>query len=62
MPADAAKVARASAGMVLPVHNRQHVFLFLSLFHMLVLSQIQDTIQNVNISVIIFKTIQHVKS
>ena len=61
MPADALapKVAKASAGMVLAVY-RQHVFLFQSQFHLLESSQIQDTIKNVNISFVIFKTIQHV--
>ena len=64
MPADvlAPIVARASADIVLAVEDRQHVFLFEGWFHLLGWSQIQDTIQNVNIPFVIFKTIQHVKS
>ena len=64
MSADAlaTKVTRTSEGMVLALQDKQHVLLFQSSFHLLGLSEIQDTIQNVNISFIIFKTIQHVKS
>ena len=52
MTADALapKVASASAGMVLAVLYSQHVLLFQSKFYVLRSSQIQDTIQNVNIS------------
>ena len=64
MPADALapKVARASAGMVLAVWNRWRVLLFQSQFHWLQSIQIHDTFQNVNITFLIFKSIQHVKS
>ena len=64
MPADALapEVARASAGMILAVQDRQHVFLFQSKFHLLGSSQFQDTIQNVNISFMIFKIIQNIES
>ena len=63
MSADALapKVARASAGIVLPVLDRQHVLLFHSQFHLLgigQISQIQDTIENVNVSFVIVKAIQ----
>ena len=44
--------------MILAVQDRQ--LLFWSKFHLLESSQIQDTIQNVNLSFIIYKTIQHV--
>ena len=56
------KIASASTGMVLAVLDRKYVLLFHSYFHLLESSQNQDHIQNVNISFIIFKTIQHVKS
>ena len=64
MPADAGapKAARASAGTVLGAYDRQHVLLFQSPFHLLWSNQIQDMVQNVNMSFIIFKTIWHVKS
>ena len=64
MPADdlAPYVTRASAGMVLTVQDRALVLLFMSQFHLLDSGQIQDTIQNMNIFVVIFETIQHVKS
>ena len=63
MPADALtpEVASASAGMVLAVYDNQQLLLFQS-WYLLGSSQIQDTIQNVNIYFIIFKIIQHVKS
>ena len=61
MPADAPKVARASAGMALAVWDRHNVLLFQSQCHLFGSSQIKDTIQNVDISFMIFKTIQHVK-
>ena len=48
--------------MVLAVWNGQHVLLSQSSFHLLGSCQIQDTIQNMNISFIISKTIQHVNS
>ena len=49
MPAHALaeKVARASAGMVLVVLYKQHILLFNRQFHLLLSSQIRDTIQNV---------------
>ena len=40
----------AIADMVLTVYNRQHVLLFQSEYNLFGSSQIQDTIQNVNIS------------
>ena len=63
MPADALapKVARASAGMALAVWDRQHVLLFQSESHLLGSSQIQHTVQDMNISCMIFKTTLHVK-
>ena len=48
------KVTSASASMVLAVLDKQSVLLFQSQIQLLGLSQIQDTIQNVNISFIIF--------
>ena len=64
MPADALapKVASASAGMVLAAEDWQHILLFQDKFHALGWNQIQDMIQNVNISFTIFKIILHVKS
>ena len=44
------KVTSASASMVLAVLDKQSVLLFQSQIQLLGLSQIQDTIQNVNIS------------
>ena len=41
------KVARASAGIILCVTDRQHVLLLQNLFHLLASSQIQDTTENV---------------
>ena len=62
MPADALapKVARISAGMVLLVYEREHLRLLHRIFGLLLLNKIQDMVQNMNISSIIFKTIQHV--
>ena len=61
--APAPEDVRASAGMVLDVQERQDILLCgQNLFHLLGSSQIQDMIQNVNISFVIFKPIQHVKS
>ena len=57
----APKVVKASGGMVLAVRDRQHILLFQSSFHLLVRNQIQDTIQNADFYLIIFKTIQDVK-
>ena len=56
MPADALapKVARASAGMVLLVYDRQHVGLRHCEFGLFLLNKIQDMIQNVNTSLTIF--------
>ena len=64
MPADALapKVARASAGIVLSVKDRQHVGLLHCKFGLLLLNTIQDMVQNADTSLLIFKTIQHVKS
>ena len=64
MPTDAltSEVTSASPGMLLTVWDRQYVLLLQSWFHLLGSNQIQDMIQNVNIYLIIFKTIQHVKS
>ena len=61
MPADALapKVASASAGIVLTVLDS---IVIPELISSTCLSQIHDTIQNVNISFIIFKTIQLAKS
>ena len=57
MPADALapKISSTSADMVLALTKRQHVVLFQSYFHLLESSQIQDTIQNENISFVISK-------
>ena len=62
MPADvlAPQVSSVSAGMVLTVYDRQHVELPHCEFGLLLLNNIQDMIQNVNTSFIIFKLIQHV--
>ena len=60
MPADALATL-ASAGIVLTVQARQHVWLLHSLSGLLRLNKIQDTMQNVNTSFVIFKTIEHVK-
>ena len=62
-PADALapKVARASAGMVLALKDRQYILLLQSQFHLLGSSQIQDINENGNISIVIFKAIQRVK-
>ena len=62
-PADAlaSKVARASAGMVLALKDRQHILLLQSQFHLLGSSQIQDINENGNISIVICKAIQRVK-
>ena len=62
MPADALapEVARASTGMVLPVLVRQHVGLLHCEFSLLPLNKIQYLIQNA--SLMVFKTIQYVKS
>ena len=59
MPADALapKVARPSAGMVLAVYDK-YVALFQIYLHLIGPFQIQDTIQNVNISFVIFQTIR----
>ena len=64
MPPDALapKVARASAGTVLTVWDRQHVLLLPSEFYAIASKKIQEMILNVNASFIIFKTIQHAKS
>ena len=64
MPADALapKVARASVGMVLSEYDRQHVELLHCEFGLLLLNKLQDMIRNVNISIVNFKTIQHLKS
>ena len=64
MPADvlAPKVAKASAGMVLSVHDRQHVGLLHYEYGLLLLNKIQDRIQNVNKSLIIFKQFSMLKS
>ena len=60
----APKVTRASAGMVMSVYDRQHVHVGLLHYELgfLLLNKIQDMMRNVNTSLIIFKTIQHVKS
>ena len=58
----APKVTNASAGMILAVQDRQHALLFQSWFPLHGLRLIQYIIQNVNISFITFKIIQHVKS
>ena len=60
MPADAL-APKASAGMVMAVQDRQHVLLFHSLFYLLSSSQMQDMIQNVNTSFIIFVTCHEIR-
>ena len=64
MSADAlaATVASASEGIVLAVQARQHALLSPTEFHLCGPSEIDVTIQNVNVSYIIFKTTHHVKS
>ena len=65
MPADslAPKVASASTGMVLTVLDRQYLGLLHRESGLVLIAKIQDMIRNVNTSftLIIFKTIQHVK-
>ena len=63
-PADALapKGTRTSAGMVSSVYDRQHVGLLHCEFGLVLLNKFQDMIQNVNTSLIIYKTIHHVKS
>ena len=58
----APKVPGALADTILVVLGRHYVLLFQSKFHLLVSSQIQDMIQNMNIYFVIFEIIQHVKS
>ena len=62
MPADALapEVARASTGMVFSASDRQHVGLLHCEFGLLLLNKIQDMMQNVNTSLVAFKTIQQV--
>ena len=51
------KVATASSGMVWVVWDRQYVWMFQTSFHWLGSNQIQNMIQNGNITFIIFKAI-----
>ena len=60
MPVDALapKVASASAGMVLAVQDSQLLLSIQRKFHLLGSSQIQDTIQIVNVPFIIFNSLR----
>ena len=50
----APKVARAAAGVVFGVKDRQHALFFQSKFNLLEWSQIEDTIHIMNIYIIFF--------
>ena len=54
--------ARASVGMVLTVYDGQYVSGLLHCEFDLLLDETQVMIRNVNISFIIFNTVQHVKN